>query len=59
MSSGSKLGDKVGCVCYLGSVSVLAGLLVLNVLQTHGNNVFRMQVALGMELMSFYCEDTT
>ena len=25
---------------------------------THGNNVFRMQVAVGMDLEAFYCEDT-
>ena len=30
----------------------------MNAIMTHSNNVFRMQVAVGMDLQAFYCEDT-
>ena len=37
---------------------ILTTLIVLNAILTHGNNAFRMQVAVGMDLQAYYCDDT-
>ena len=55
----TKVIEKVKCMVYGIVVIALIGFLIANVVMTHGNNVFRMQVALGMNLESLYCEDIT
>ena len=51
--------DQIRCYVYVGSILVILSLLTLNAVMTHANNTFRMQVAVGMNLQDFYCEDVT
>ena len=54
----TKRVDQVKCGIYGSSVFLLFTLLIINAVQTHGNNVFRMQVAVGLDLEVFYCDET-
>ena len=53
----TKLVDRAKCMFCASTMVLLVVCFILNAVMTHGNNTFRLQTALGMNLEGMYCEE--